>query len=68
MNTTQQKHLDALCQEHINALISQGKSKVTIESYAREVRRISKFLTSALVNYRAMRSMTTSPTEFSRYR
>jgi integrase/recombinase XerD len=43
MNTAQQKHFDSLYQEHINALTRQGKSKVTIESYARGVRRISTF-------------------------
>ena len=41
MNTAQQKHFDSLYQEHINALTRQGKSKVTIESYARSVRRIT---------------------------
>jgi integrase len=41
MNTAQQKHLDALYEQHVNALTRQGKSKVTIESYARSVRRIT---------------------------
>jgi integrase/recombinase XerD len=41
MNTTQQKHFDALYEQHISALTRQGKSKVTIESYARAVRRIT---------------------------
>lgn len=43
MNTAQQKHFDSLYQEHINALIRQGKSKVTVDSYARALRRISAF-------------------------
>ena len=43
MNTVQQKHFDSLYQEYINALIRQGKSKVTIESYTRAVRRITTY-------------------------
>jgi len=43
MNTVEQKHFDSLYQEHINALIRQGKSKVRIESYARAVRRITTY-------------------------
>ena len=41
MNTAQQKHFDALYEQHINAPTRQGKSKITIESYARSVRRIT---------------------------
>jgi integrase/recombinase XerD len=41
MNTVQKKHFDSLYQQHINALTRQGKSKVTIESYARAVSRIT---------------------------
>ena len=41
MNTAQQKHCDSLYQQHINALTRQGKSKMTIDSYARAVRRIT---------------------------
>jgi integrase/recombinase XerD len=41
MNTAQQKHFDALYEQHISALTRQGKSKVTIDSYARAVRRIT---------------------------
>ncbi|MEH6578934.1 MAG: site-specific integrase [Amphritea sp.] len=43
MNTAQQAHYDSLYQQHVSALIRQGKSKVTIESYARAVRRIAHF-------------------------
>lgn len=43
MNTAEQKHFDSLYQEHINALTRQGKSKVTIASYARAVRRITTY-------------------------
>jgi integrase/recombinase XerD len=41
MNTAQQKHFDSLYQQHINALTRQGKRKMTIDSYARAVRRIT---------------------------
>ena len=40
MNTEQQKHFESLLQQHINALTRQGKSKVTIESFAKAVRHI----------------------------
>jgi integrase len=43
MNTAQQKHFDALYQEHINALTRQGKRATTIDAYARAVRRITAF-------------------------
>jgi integrase/recombinase XerD len=43
MNKAQQNHFNLLYQEHVNALTRQGKSKVTIDSYARAVRRISAF-------------------------
>jgi site-specific recombinase XerD len=41
MNKQQQTHFDSLYEQHVNALIRQGKSKMTIESYARAVRRIT---------------------------
>ena len=43
MNKAQQTHFDSLYQQHVNALTRQGKSKVTIESYARAVRRIATY-------------------------
>jgi hypothetical protein len=43
MNTAQQKHFDALYQEHINALTRQGKRETTIDAYARAVGRITAF-------------------------
>jgi len=43
MNTAQQKHFDSLYQQHVNALTRQGKSKNTIDAYARAVRRITAY-------------------------
>jgi integrase/recombinase XerD len=43
MNKHQNAHFDNLYQQHVNALTRQGKSKVTIDSYARAVRRVSTF-------------------------
>ena len=43
MNNKQQAHFDRLYEQHVNALIRQGKSKVTIDCYSRAVRRISQF-------------------------
>jgi len=43
MNTAQQKHFDSLYQQHVNALARQGKSKNTIDAYARAVRRITAY-------------------------
>jgi integrase/recombinase XerD len=43
MQKAQQKKFDSLYQEHVNALARQGKSKKTIEAYARAVRRIATF-------------------------
>jgi integrase/recombinase XerD len=42
MRKAQQNQFELLNQKHVNALTRQGKSKVTIESYARDVSRISK--------------------------
>ena len=42
MNKAQQTHFDSLYQQHVNALIRQGKSKVTIDAYSRAVRRITE--------------------------
>lgn len=41
MNKAQQKRFQSLYQEHLNALVRQGKSKATIDAYSRAVRRIS---------------------------
>jgi hypothetical protein len=62
MNTAQQKHFDALYEQHNNALTRQGKSKVTIESYARSVRRITTAFDKSPVNYYSTTLRTTSPT------
>ncbi len=43
MNKSQQKRFDSLYQQHLNALIRQGKASNTVSSYARAVRRITKF-------------------------
>lgn len=43
MNKNQKVHFDNLYKQHVNALTRQGKSKVTIESYARAVRRITTY-------------------------
>ncbi len=43
MNKAQQKRFDSLYQQHLNALLRQGKSKVTIDAYSRAVRRIAAF-------------------------
>ena len=43
MNNKQQAHFDRLYEQHVNALIRQGKSKVTIDCYSRALRRISQF-------------------------
>lgn len=43
MKPAQQKRFDSLYQLHINALLRQGKSKVTIDAYSRAVRRISSY-------------------------
>ena len=42
MKKAQQTRFDSLYQQHVNALERQGKSKVTIDAYARAVRRIAK--------------------------
>ena len=43
MNTTQQKKLENLYQQHVNALRRQGKAPSTIDVYSRAVRRIAQF-------------------------
>lgn len=43
MNKAQQKRYQFLYQQHVNALKRQGKSKSTIDVYARAVRRITAF-------------------------
>lgn len=43
MNKAQQKRFDSLYQQHLNALLRQGKSNVTIDAYSRAVRRIAAF-------------------------
>lgn len=43
MNNAQQAHYDSLYKQHVNALIRQGKSKVTIDAYSRAVRRITQY-------------------------
>ena len=52
MNTAQQAHYDSLYQQHVSALIRQGKSKVTIESYARalHIRKVAAVLTIRICN------------------
>ena len=43
MDKAHQTHFDSLYQEHVNALIRQGKAEKTIEAYARAVRRIATY-------------------------
>ena len=43
MNKAQQKRFDSLYQQHLNALLRQGKSKATIDAYSRAIRRITAF-------------------------
>jgi len=43
MNKAQQKRYESLYQQHVNALRRQGKSKTTIDCYARAVRRITEY-------------------------
>ncbi len=43
MNKAQQKKFESLYQAHVNALHRQGKAERTIDSYARAVRRITRF-------------------------
>lgn len=43
MNNQQQRHFDALYQQHLNNLTLQGKRPATIDAYARAVRRIAAF-------------------------
>ena len=43
MNKAQQKRFDSLYQQHLNALLRQGKSQKTIDAYSRAVRRIAAF-------------------------
>ncbi|TDR69722.1 transposase, partial [Photobacterium lutimaris] len=43
MNTQQQRHFEALYQQHLDNPILQGKRPATIDAYSRAVRRISAF-------------------------
>ena len=43
MNKAQQKRFNSLYQQHVNALIRQGKAKSTIDCYARALRRITEY-------------------------
>ena len=43
MNKAQQKRYQSLYQQHVNALVRQGKSKSTIDVYSRAVRRITEY-------------------------
>lgn len=43
MNKIDQIKFNELYQQHLNALVRQGKSQATIDAYSRAVRRISKF-------------------------
>lgn len=46
MNLQQQRHFEALYQQHLNNLTLQGKRPATIDAYARAVRRIAAFFDS----------------------
>lgn len=43
MNKAQQTRYQSLYQQHVNALVRQGKSKSTIDVYSRAVRRITEY-------------------------
>jgi site-specific recombinase XerD len=43
MNKAQQKRFNSLYQQHLNALVRQGKAQRTIDGYSRAVRRITEF-------------------------
>ncbi len=43
MNKTQQQRYESLYEQHVNALKRQGKSKSTIDVYARAVRRVTAY-------------------------
>ena len=43
MNKAQQNRYQSLYQRHINALRRQGKSKTTVDSYGRALRRITEY-------------------------
>jgi site-specific recombinase XerD len=43
MNKAQQNRYDSLYQRHVNALRRQGKSKTTVDSYGRALRRITDY-------------------------
>ncbi|NAW65048.1 site-specific integrase [Photobacterium halotolerans] len=43
MNAQQQRHFDALYQQHLDNLILQGKRPATVDVYSRAVRRVSAF-------------------------
>jgi site-specific recombinase XerD len=43
LNKVQQKKFDSLYQQHLNALLRQGKAKATIDAYSRALRRIASF-------------------------
>lgn len=43
MNKAQQTKFDSLYQQHVNALLRQGKADTTIDAYSRAVRRITAF-------------------------
>lgn len=42
MNKAQQVRFNSLYEEHVNALLRQGKSKTTVDSYARALRRVTE--------------------------
>ena len=46
MSPLQQRHFDALYQQHLNNLTLHGKRPATIDAYARAVRRIAAFFDS----------------------
>jgi len=43
MNKSQQNRFDSLYQNHVKALMRQGKARATIDAYARAVRRIAVY-------------------------
>ncbi len=43
MNKAQQARYNSLYQQHVNALKRQGKSKTTVDSYARALRRVTEY-------------------------
>lgn len=61
MTPLQQRHFDALYQQHLDNLTLQGKRPATIDAYARAVRRIAAFFDSPPDNTETMPTHSMTP-------